>query len=103
MPSRRLCGCLDLGEGLALLESSLLLEAQDLESVEVGQDSALLLLVLGLGPVAGLPLAVDLCLLPSLLHGTGAGATGQLLNDERCEENFRKVDGLSGDNELGIR
>lgn len=86
VPSHRLCRSLDLGQSLALLKSSLLLEAHDLEAVEVGQISALLLLVLGLGPVAVLPLAVDLCLFPSRLHGTSAGATGQLLNDKRCQE-----------------
>lgn len=98
----RLCGGLDLGQSLALLESALLLQAQDLEAVEVGQVAALLLLVLGLGPAALLPLGVDLGLLPELLDGTSAGSTGQLLNDKRCEEDVRQVDSLSGDDELGV-
>lgn len=98
----RLCGGLDLGESLALFESALLLQAQDLESVKVGQVAALLLLVLGLGPAALLPLGVDLGLLPELLDDTGAGGTGQLLDDERCEEDLRKADSLSGDDELGV-
>lgn len=60
-------GCLDLGQGLSLLESSLLLESQDLESVEVGKRLSSFGLVLSLGPLALLPLGVDLCLLPCRL------------------------------------
>lgn len=99
----RLCGGLDLGESLALLESSLLLEAEDLESLEIGQGAALVLDGTGLGPAGGLPLGVDLGLLPELLDGTSAGGTGQLLNDERCEENVGEGQRLSGDNELLVR
>lgn len=99
----RLCGCLDLDESLALLESSLLLEAQDLESLEVGEGSALLLDGTGLGPGGLLPLGVDLGLLPEALDGTGAGTTGELLNDERCEENVGEGKRLSEDNKLLVR
>jgi hypothetical protein len=91
---------LDLDQGLALLEASLLLEAHDLEAVEVGQSPAALALLLALGPAALLPLCVDLGLLPELLHGTGTGSTGQLLDDERSQQGVGQGDSLSGNGEL---
>ncbi|KAL2292871.1 hypothetical protein FJTKL_07924 [Diaporthe vaccinii] len=97
-----LCGGLDLGDGLALLESSLLLEAQDLEAVEVGQGRSLGLLGLGLGPVGRLPLAVDLGLLPELLDGWRPGAPGQVGYHEVGEQDVGEGNGLSGNSEGGI-
>lgn len=55
-----LCRGLDLGQSLALLESLLLLEAHNLEALEVGQAAPPRNLVALLGPVRLLPLGVDL-------------------------------------------
>lgn len=46
-----LCGGLDLGQRLALLESSLLLETEDLEALEIRQSLPPLDLLTLLGPV----------------------------------------------------
>lgn len=95
-------GGLDLDELLALLEAALLLEAQDLEAVEVGQVLSSLNLGAALEPVGLLPLLVDLGLLPELLDGAGAGAAGQVLNLEGRQEGVGEGDGLAGDGELGV-
>lgn len=97
-----LCGSLDLGQSLALGESSLLLEAQDLEALEVGQSRTLGLPVLGLGPVGGLPLLVDLRLLPELLDGCRPGATGQASDDQVGQEDVGEGNGLSGNSQGGV-
>jgi len=93
---------LDLGESLALLEPSLLLQAHDLEAVEIGEGLAALLLQRLLGPVALLPLRVDLSGLPRLLDGTGSRAAGELLDDEGCEKGSGEGDGSAGSRELGV-
>lgn len=98
----QLCGGLDLGQSLALLESSLLLEAEDLEAVEVGQSPSALNLFALLGPVAALPLGVDLSLLPGLGKSGLSGASGQVLDNELREESLGEVQGLSGNLELGV-
>jgi hypothetical protein len=100
--SLNLCGGLDLGQSLALLESSLLLEAEDLETVEVGQSLPPRNLLALLGPVAALPLGVDLSLLPGLGQGGVSGAPVQVLDDELGEESLAEVQGLSGNLELGV-
>lgn len=71
-PTTHLCGGLDLGQSLALLESSLLLESHNLEAIEVGQVLPPGDLLTLLGPVALLPLGVDFVLLPKLPDGTVA-------------------------------
>lgn len=98
----RLCGCLDLGESLALLESSLLLESQDLESVEVGQSLSSLALLLSLGPVALLPLVVDRSLLPRGLEGSCSGSPRQLRDGEVSQQDIGETDSLPGNNQLGV-
>lgn len=98
----QLCGDLDLGQRLALLESSLLLEAQDLEAVEVGQSLSPLNLFALLGPVAALPLGVDLSLLPGLGKSGLSGASGQVLDNKLGEKSLGEVQGLSGNLELGV-
>lgn len=98
----QLCGSLNLGQSLALLESSLLLEAQNLEAVEVGQGLSPLNLLALLGPVAALPFGVDLSLLPSLGQGGLSGAPVQVLDDELGEKSLAEVQGLSGNLELGV-
>lgn len=98
----QLCGGLDLGQSLALLESSLLLEAEDLEAVEVGQSLSSLNLFALLGPVAALPLGIDLSLLPGLGKSGLSGASGQVLDNELGEESLAEVQGLSGNLEVGV-
>lgn len=93
---------LDLGESLALLEPSLLLEAHDLEAVEVGEGLAALLLQRLLCPVALLPLCVDFSGLPGLLDGAGSRATGELLDDQWCEKGLVERDGAAGSRKLGV-
>lgn len=98
----RLCGCLDLGERLALLESSLLLESHNLESVEVGQSLSSVALLLSLGPVALLPLVVDTSLLPRGLEGSCSGSPRQLGDGEGSQQDIGQADGLPGNNQLGV-
>lgn len=93
---------LDLDQGLALFETALLLEAEDLEAVEVAQVLSPLDLGAALEPVGLLPLLVDLGLLPELLDGAGTGATGQVRDNERGEKSVGERDGLAGDGELGV-
>lgn len=102
LSTRHLCGGLDLGQSLALLESSLLLESQNLEAVEVGQVLPPLDLLALLGPVALLPLGVDLVLLPKLLDGTVSGATDEAFNDELGEQALGQGNGLSGDSQSRV-
>lgn len=97
-----LCGGLDLSQSLALLESTLGLEAHNLEAVEVRQSLALGNLRALLGPVGLLPLGIDLALLPLLLQGGVARATDQTGDDEGGEEALVERKGLSGDNEAVI-
>lgn len=97
-----LCRGLDLGQSLALLESSLLLQAQNLETVEVGQRRALSLLLLSLGPVGLLPLLVDLSLLPELLDGRGPCAAGQVGQNEVGQDGVGERNGLAGDSQGGV-
>ena len=96
-----LCRGRDLGKSLALLETSLLLEAHDLEAVEVGEGLAALLLELLLGPVALSPLGVDAGSLPRLLDGTGPCAAGELVDDDGCEEGVGESDGGAGGGKTG--
>lgn len=97
-----LCRGLDLGQSLSLLESSLLLESQDLESVKVGESLPPGDLVSLLGPVGLLPLGVDLGLLPLLLDGAGSGAADETLNAQGGEEDLGEGDGLSLGGEVGV-
>ncbi len=92
-----LCARLDLRQSLALLEAPLLLQPQDLEAVEVGEGLPPLLLQDLLVPVAGLPQAVDISLLPGSLDGTAPCAAGQLRDDDRGQEDVGQSDGLPGD------
>lgn len=73
------CRGLNLGQSLALFETSLLLEAHNLEAVEVGQVLPPLDLVSLLRPVALLPLGVDLVLFPELLDSAISGAADETL------------------------
>lgn len=99
---RRLCRGLDLGQRLPLLESSLLLQSHDLESVKIRQSLPSLLLQALLGPVGLLPLRVDLGLLPELLDGACPRTSGELLNNHLGEQAAGEGDGLSRDSEFGI-
>ena len=86
IPPGRLCRSLDLRQRFALLEPPLLLEPQDLEPLKVRQGLPLVLLGALLGPIALLPLLVDLLLLPQLLDRAGPGAAGQTLKNEGRKE-----------------
>jgi hypothetical protein len=99
---QRLSRGLDLGQSLALFEAALLLEAHNLEAVEVGQVLSPLDLVALLGPAGLSPLAVDLGLLPELAESSLAGAARKVLNDEAGEKALLERDGLPGDGELGV-
>jgi hypothetical protein len=96
-----LCARLDLGQSLALLETALLLQPQDLEAVEVGEGLPPLVLDTLLVPVAGLPLAIDIGLLPSGLEGTAPCGTGQLGDNDRGQEDIGQGKGLPG-NTAGV-
>jgi hypothetical protein len=98
-----LCGGLDLGQSLALLESSLLLESENLEAFEVGETLPPLHLIPLLSPVGLLPLGVDLGLLPKLSDDTSSGTAVQALNDKRGEEDLAEGNGLSGNSEASVR
>lgn len=100
--SSRLCGGLDLGQSLALLEAALLLQSHNLKSVEVGESTSSRRLEALLGPVGLGPLAVDLSLGPRLLDGTGSRTTGKVGDDDRREQAVGEGDRLSGDSELGV-
>ena len=63
----------------------LLAEAENLESLEVGQVLAALRAVGALSEGALGPLAINLVLSPELLHGTGTGSAGELGNGEVSE------------------
>lgn len=96
---KRLCGGLDLGQSLALLEATLLLQAQDLEAVKVGQRRALGLLLPLLGPVGGLPLVVDLSRLPVLLDGRSPRAAGHVGQGELGQDDAGEGNDLAGHGE----
>lgn len=96
----RLCAGLDLGQSLALLEAALLLQPQNLEAVKVGEGLPPLLLQALLVPVAGLPLGVNLSLLPGSLDGTGAGTAGNGDNNS-SQQNLGQSHGLPG-NTAGV-
>lgn len=100
--SDQLCGGLDLGQSLALLESSLLLESHNLEAVEVGQVLPPLDLVALLGPVALLPLGIDLVLFPKLLDNTVTGSTEEALDDELRKQALGEGDGLTRNRQGGV-
>lgn len=98
--SQRLSRGLDLGESLALLEPSLLLQPHNLEAVKVGKGLALLLLLLLLGPVGGSPLGVNAGSLPGLLDGTCPGTAGELIDDDGGQEGVGERDLAAGGDEL---
>lgn len=98
-PLRHLCRSLDLGEGLADLVSLLLLEAEELEALEVGQGFSALCPQAALGPLALEPLLVDLGLLPELLQCAGAEGAGDFELDVG-EEDIGKGNSSLGYGEL---
>lgn len=80
----------------------MLLQSHDLESVEVGERSSSLSLVLSLGPFALLPLGVNLRLLPCGLQGSRSDGTGQLLDRQVGQQDVGQRDSLSGNDQLGV-
>ena len=96
----RLCASLDLGQSLALLEAALLLQPQNLEAVKVGEGLPPLLLQALLVPVAGLPLAIDIGLLPGSLDGAETGTAGHG-DDDSGQQNLGQGQSLPG-NTAGV-
>ena len=92
----------NLGQGLADLETCLLSQTQNLESLEVGQCSSSLPLGALLGPGALLPLGLDASLLPCGLDGTGAGSSWKLGENQWCENEVGKGSSLAGNGGLGV-
>lgn len=92
----------NLGQGLADLETCLLSQTQNLESLEVGQCSSSLLLGALLSPGALLPLGLDASLLPCSLDGTGTGSSWELGENQWGENAVRKSDGLAGNSGLRV-
>jgi hypothetical protein len=74
------------------LETRLLLQSQDLESLEICQGSSLLLLAALLSPRTLLPLCLDTGLLPLRLDNSGSCSPGELLENEGCEDELCKSD-----------
>lgn len=100
--STKLCRGLDLGQSLALLESLLLLESHNLEAVKVRQVLPPLHAVALLGPVALLPLGVNLGLLPQLLNSAVPGAAQEIFDDELRQQTLGQGNGLPGNGKLGV-
>lgn len=93
---------LDLGQLLPLSEAALLLQAHDLEAVEVGKVLPPLDLGPALVPVGLLPLLIDVGLLPELLQSSMADAAGKLVDDEGGEEGRGEAKRLTGNDEIGV-
>lgn len=92
---------LDLGQGLSNLETRLLPQPQDLESLEVGQSTSAHLASHLLRPGALAELLRDVLGIPLLLDGTGARATGQFGEDDGGELDVVERNGLAGDDSIG--
>ena len=92
----------NLGQGLSDLETCLLSQTQNLESLEVGQCSSSLLLGTLLGPGALLPLGLDTSLLPCGLDGTGAGSSWKLGENDWCKDAVGKGNSLARNGGLGV-
>lgn len=67
---------------ISMSSTYLLSQSEDLEALKVGQVLPPLGALSVLRVVALGPLAIDLVLLPQLLHGTSAGSTGELGDNE---------------------
>ena len=77
--------CLDL-------ETRLLLQSHDLESLEICQSSSLLLLATLLSPRTLLPLCLDTSLLPLRLDHSSSCASWELFENKGCEDELCKGD-----------
>lgn len=74
------------------LETCLLLQSHDLESLEIRQGPSLLLLAALLSPRALLPLCLDTSFLPLRLDNSGSCAPRELLKDKGCEDELCECD-----------
>lgn len=93
---------LDLSQGLPDLETRLLPQFHDLESLEICQSPSPLLLGTLLRPGALLPLRVDTSLLPLRLDYASSCASWKFLQYEGSEDEFCEGDRLTGNGGLGI-
>ena len=78
----------------------LLSQAEDLEALIVGQVLPPVGALRLLSVVALSPLAIDLVLLPQLLHGASTGSTGELRDDEVSECSVVEREDVTGDDLL---
>ena len=101
-PTLHLRRGLNLRQRLSDLETCLLPQLHDLESLEIGQSPSPLPLHTLLGPRALLPLRLDAGLLPLLVDNTSSCTAGQLLEDQRGEDELREGDRLSGNGALAV-
>ena len=93
---------LNLCQRLSDLESLLLSQSHDLESLEIRKSLSAFLLAALLGPGTLLPLCLNSGLLPLRLDNTSSGSSWELLEDEGSEDNFGKGDRLAWYGGLGI-
>lgn len=101
-PTLHLRRGLNLSHRLPDLETCLLSQLHNLESLEIGQSPSPLLLRTLLGPRALLPLRLNTSLLPLLLDNTSSCTTGELLEDQRCEDELCECDRLTGNGGLAV-
>src|ERR1700709_707885 len=83
---------LDLGQRLANLETCLLPQSEDLESLEIRQCPSPLLLGALLGPGTLLPLCIDTSLLPMRLDYASSCGPRKLLQNQRSEDELCEGD-----------
>ena len=85
---------------ISMSSTYLLSQSEDLEALKVGQVLPPLGALSVLRVVALSPLAIDLVLLPQLLHGTSAGSTGELGDNEVGEGSVGERKDVTGDDLL---
>lgn len=101
-PNDRSCLGPDLGQSLLLLETDLLPQSHNLESLKVGKSPSLCALVPALGKWCFCPLLLDFLCLPLSCQWAMPDGAGNLLHDDRCEGEVRQLCGVAGNCEGGI-
>jgi hypothetical protein len=80
----------------------LLLQSEDLESLESGEAASGLLLCALLRPGSCLPLLLNPSLSPCSLDGSSASASWQLWENDGCEDDLGGSDCLTGNGGLAV-
>lgn len=80
----------------------LLSQTQNLESLEIRECLSSLLLATLLGPRTLLPFRLDTGLFPLRLDYASSCTSGELLENQRGEDDVGKSDRLTGDGSLGV-